>query len=89
MADLTRRGFIKQTSAGAAALGALSAVPRLAIAPISSELPEADLPAAALPGPLVAHVRDVATGEIALLHGTKEIIIHDHALVAKLVKAVL
>ncbi|GAC1437036.1 MAG: hypothetical protein NVSMB65_11200 [Chloroflexota bacterium] len=88
MAKLTRRGFIRKTSAGAATLGALAAVPGLVdsvqAAPQSSA--EALTPGGPH-GPLVAHVRNVTTGEIALLVGTREIIVRDHDLVRRLVKA--
>ena len=87
MAKLTRHGFIKKTSVGAATLGALVAVPGLA------EVEAAPPPHAAgglAPGhhePLLAHVRNRATGEIALLVGTREVVIHDRELVMRLVKA--
>ncbi len=84
MADLTRGGFIKKTSAGAATLGALAVAPGLVTA--AQAAPEAHA-ASASSESLVAHVRNVATGEIALLVGTREIVIHDHALVRRLIKA--
>ena len=37
--------------------------------------------------PLVAHVRDLATGEIGLFSGTREIVFHDPALAARLFHA--
>jgi hypothetical protein len=48
---------------------------------------EADLSAATLRGPLVAHVRDAASGEISLLVGTREIKLHNPELVRQFVKA--
>ncbi|HVS48140.1 MAG TPA: hypothetical protein VHJ99_04485 [Candidatus Dormibacteraeota bacterium] len=39
------------------------------------------------PEAMVAHVRNVTTGEVALLVGTREIIYRDPALVARLVGA--
>jgi len=90
MAELTRRGFIKKSSAGAAALGAVAMATQLAsAAPKSGDALTAGRSAVALKGPLVADVRNAATGEIAILYGTKEIILHDRELVAKLVKAAL
>jgi len=44
-------------------------------------------PAAGHHEPLLAHVRNRATGEIALLVGTREVVIHDRELVMRLVKA--
>ena len=37
-------------------------------------------------GPVIAHVRDVATGEVAILHGEREVVVHDHELVARLTR---
>ena len=87
MAKLTRRDLIKQTSAGAAALGALAAVPGLAGAQGAPEAHAAGLSAADRNGPLVAYLRDVAVGEIGLLVGTREIIVRDPDLVQRLLKA--
>ena len=87
MAQLTRRVFIGKTSAGAAALGALAATPGLVGSAHASSRPHAAALAAKLDGPLMAHVRNIATGEIALMVGTREVIIRDHELVARLVKA--
>ena len=89
MAKLTRRGFFKQTSVGAATIGVLAAAPVLATA--AGDAPGAaateELSAAALPEALVAHVRDLATGEIGLLVGEQEIIYRDPNLVARLLQA--
>ena len=87
MAKLTRRGFIKKTSVGAATLGALVAVPRLAEVDAAPQPHAAGGPTAGHHEPLLAHVRNRATGEIALLVGTREVVIHDRELVMRLVKA--
>ena len=87
MAKLTRRGFLKKTTVGAAAVGALIAVPGLAKVPEASAAPAMDLSPAELSGPLVAHVRNLSTGEIALMVGTREIVYHDRKLAARLVRA--
>ena len=87
MTDLNRRSFLKQTSVGAATLGLLSSVPVLAVI---SESPQDTIPEVAhttVNGPLIAHVSDVATGEVALLLGSREIIFRDPQLVARLIKA--
>jgi hypothetical protein len=87
MTDLNRRSFLKQTSVGAATLGLLSSVPALAVI---SESPRNTIPEVAdttVNGPLIAHVSDVATGEVALLLGSREIIFRDPQLVARLIKA--
>jgi hypothetical protein len=87
MAKLTRRDLIKQTSAGAAALGALAALPGLAEAQGAPEAHAAGLALTDRNGPLVAYLRDVAGGEIGLLVGTREIIVRDPDLVQRLLKA--
>ncbi|HYY30042.1 MAG TPA: twin-arginine translocation signal domain-containing protein [Chthoniobacterales bacterium] len=87
MTDLNRRSFLKQTSVGAVTLGLLSSVPALAVI---SESPQDRIPgvtATAVHGPLIAHVSDVDTGEVALLLGSREIIFRDPQLVARLMKA--
>ena len=87
MAKLTRRGFLEQTTVGAAAVGALIAVPGLTSVPDVAAAPEMKLSRAELSGPLVAHVRNLSKGEIALMVGTREIVFHDRKLAARLVKA--
>jgi hypothetical protein len=87
MAKLTRRDLIKQTSAGAAALGALAAVPGLVGAQGAPEAQAAGLAVADRSGPLVAYLRDVAVGEIGLLVGTREIIVRDRELAQRLLRA--
>jgi len=94
MAKLTRRGFLEKTSVGAAAVGALITVPGLTKVPNAKAAPALpssdaviDLSAAERSGLLVAHVRNLKTGEIALMVGTREIVFHDRRFVARLVKA--
>jgi hypothetical protein len=87
MTKLTRHGFIKKTSVGAATLGALVAVPGLAEVDAAPQPHAAGGPASGQHEPLLAHVRNRATGEIALLVGTREVVIHDRELVMRLVTA--
>ncbi len=87
MAKLTRRGFITRTSAGMATMGALVTVPGLAGAQVAAAVQEKNHAAPVLQGPLVAHVRNSVTGEIALFVGTREVIIQDHELVRRLMRA--
>ncbi len=84
---MTRRSFLEQTSVGAATLGLLPVVPVLAATPDSPEAAAPELSAAAFTGPVIAHVRDVVTGEVALLVGTREIVFRDPQLVARLMNA--
>ncbi len=92
MAKQTRRGFLKQTSVGVATIGVLSTLPTLAVvseseAPTVTSAAETELSAAALSEPIVAHVRDLSSGEISLLVGTQEIIYRDPELVVRLLRA--
>jgi hypothetical protein len=89
MAKLTRRGLLKQTTVSAATLGAMAAGPNLTMFLDSPEDPMTEISPGAIAGPLVAHIRDAGTGEISLLVGTREIVIRNTDLVARLVKAAL
>jgi hypothetical protein len=86
MIKLTRRGFFKQTTASAATIGVLAAAPSLA-AVVENSAPETELSAATLTEPMLAHVRDVATGEVSLMVGEREIIYRDPQLVMRLLRA--
>ena len=82
MAELTRRSFLTHASigvgvAGGALAGGLTSLPRRA------EIPLGTATAAAATEPvqnLIAHVRDVSTGEIAVMVGTQEVIHRDRSL---------
>ena len=87
MTDLNRRSFLKQTSVGAATLGLLSSLPALAAISDSPQATMPEVPAAVFGGPMIAHVTDVAKGEVALLVGAREIIFRDLPLVTRLMKA--
>ena len=87
MAKLTRRGFFKQTSASAATFGVLVAIPGMAAATEAPEAPAVEVSAANFTEPLMAHVSDLASGEISLLMGTREIIFRDPQLVMRLLQA--
>jgi hypothetical protein len=93
MAGMDRRSFLARGSMMVAAAGAVAAVPG-----ISDELlaAESDLPAVdtviggevgPLTEPLVVHVRDLATGEIGLFSGTREVIVRDPGLAGRLFHA--
>ena len=88
MAELTRRTFLTQASLGVAAgavAGGLTALPHLAKNPAEA----VDDPSPAVTEPvegLIAHVRDVPTGEISLMAGTGEVIRHDPSLAARLAR---
>ena len=88
MAKLSRRGFFKQTTATVATFGVLAAVPILTTEPDAVDVATTDLSTVAQSEPLIAHVSDIATGEISLLVGTQEIIFRDPQLVMRLLQAV-
>jgi hypothetical protein len=93
MATLTRRGLMKRTAFGTAAAGALLVSPArtFAHATTAGEAPIArtsqgrtSIDARA---PLGAYIHDIATGEITLLLGTREVTVRDPDLVRRLVQA--
>ena len=93
---VTRRAFLGRGSLAVAAAGVLSSVPGLS-ALVSSAGSDAsavdgatagtDVGTASLTETLVAHVRDLSTGEISLFSGTREILVRDPQLAARLVRA--
>ena len=91
MKKLTRRRFFKQTSIGVATVGVLgaglAAVPRLTAIAAPAGTSAANTSSAALSEPLVAYVRNPATGEVGLLVGSREIVYRDPDLVSHLLKA--
>jgi len=86
MNDLSRRRFLG-SSFGVAVVGAIAVVPGLASALKLTAAGPADLTQANLAGPLVAHVRDLSSGEISLLVGTEHVIEKDRDLAARLYAA--
>lgn len=85
MTELTRRSFLTRASAGAAAgslAGGLVAMARVDGPRRTTEMPVTT--AAESADDLIAHVRNVPTGEIALMIGGREVIHRDRALAARL-----
>ena len=99
MSGVSRRVFLLRSSMVAAAAGAVSAVPGRAglLGAGEAEAPslegaaaEVDAAASGAPagaGPLVVHVRDVASGEMGILNGTREVVVRNPRLVAQLLRA--
>jgi len=93
MKEFERRVFLTRGSMVVAAAGVATAVPGLATGLVAAEeeAPEAASvvagEASTMTEPLVAHVRDLATGEIGLFSGTQEIVFHDPTLAARLFDA--
>jgi hypothetical protein len=91
MAKLARRGFLKRTTASVATIGVFASVPialtAITDAPQITETAQTDLSSLSLAeGPLIAHISNLATGEISLLSGTQEIVFRDPDLVMRLLK---
>jgi hypothetical protein len=92
MDKLSRRKFFVQTSVGVGTVSALTAsltaVPHLAaVAALSHDESATTNSAGATNEPVVLYVRDYARNEVGLLVGQKEVIFHDSALVARIVRA--
>ncbi|QNE16863.1 twin-arginine translocation signal domain-containing protein [Kribbella qitaiheensis] len=91
MSDATRRGFLVFAGAGtAAAVGAVAAGPKLFgdqpdAAPASTPLQPADLATAES---FVVHVKDVKSGQLAILVGDREVLVTDRELAQRLAGAV-
>jgi hypothetical protein len=83
---LTRRWFLQQTPISAATLSLLPAMPALAAIRHSPEAAAARLSATPT-GSMVVHVSNVATGEMTLLVGARQIAIRDPRIVARLIEA--
>lgn len=92
MDQLSRRSFIKAATVTVAAGGAAAALPAGG-ASASTELSDRatkalDLAATAAPAEgLVAHVKDVKTGEVSLYVGTREVNVRDRHVAALLFAA--
>lgn len=85
MSGLSRRRFIGGAAAGAVAVTAV-AVPGLAAA-VPADDPDYADDDVALDETVVARVRDLRTGEIALYVGTREITHTDRTLARRLARA--
>lgn len=91
MGELTRRTFLARASIATAAVTGGAAVINSMVAsamPAATAMPAVSGVAPALGEPLVAHVRNIATGEVAVLMGTREVVYRDRALVARLLGVV-
>jgi hypothetical protein len=94
MQDISRRGFLKVARNGIAAAGLVAVAPTALVATAGA----ATRPKAAKSTPtvrpvssnenIVIHVPNASTGEIHFMVGTREVVRHDRALVARLVRDV-
>ena len=97
MEDVSRRGLLRNGSLAVVGVGLVGAVPA-GLAPKAPDASAADrspasesaaLPTgASLDGPLVAHVKNLSTGDIGVYMGTSEVTFRDRHLAAKLYRAV-
>jgi hypothetical protein len=92
LSGLSRRLFLTKSSLTVVAAGVVSAMPALpsAVTAAETEAPAADSAISdtdALSGPLIAHVKDLQTGEVSLYSGQREFSIVDRGLAAKLFNA--
>lgn len=77
MSDTTRLAFIKRsaaTAAGMTVVGALAAE-------------DADAKVARKSGPVVAYIKKPASGEIVVMQGKKQLVVHDKKLAARIAHA--
>ena len=90
MSSLSRRTFLKRGSLGVAAAGVAAALPAglleeagAASGSVPAEVPEG----ASLTEPIVAHLKDLATGDVSVYVGTREVSVRDPGLAARLYHA--
>jgi hypothetical protein len=94
MSGYSRRSFLKKGSVVVAAAVAAPALPGL-LATTSADAPEIEgeatagaAPATAeVSGPVIAQLRDLASGEISIYTGTQEIVYRDPELANRLARA--
>jgi hypothetical protein len=97
VSDLSRRAFLTKSSLAAAAAGLLASAPATALPGLLAGAgTEADAAVAEegavelggeLEGTVVAHVRDLTTGEISIYSGTQETVIRDPGVATRLARA--
>ena len=98
MDNVSRRGLLRNGSLAVMGVSLVGAVPAFSagLAPKAPDASAADsspesaaLPTgASLDGPLVAHVKNLSTGDIGVYMGTSEVTFRDPHLAAKLYRAV-
>ncbi len=78
MADLTRRGFVRNSAATAAGMTVIGSL--VAVEGASADSANAS-------GPVVAYVSDARKGEISVMAGDREVSVRDPKLAAQIVRA--
>ena len=94
---LSRRNFLRRGTFTAAAIAVASSVPGIStlVATTTADAPAVDTEVSdvaaedsgALSEPLVAHVKDLSTGDITLFQGEREVVVHSPALARSLMSA--
>ncbi|HEV2370126.1 MAG TPA: hypothetical protein VGR90_09630 [Acidimicrobiales bacterium] len=84
------RGSLTMAAATAAATAPAGLVPVILTAGEDAPLTEDEISAAAGSGDgvLIAHIRDLANGEISVFSGTQEVVIRDPRVAARIARAV-
>jgi hypothetical protein len=78
MNGLTRRRFVRNSAGAAAGITAIGAM----------TASRADASASAThTEPVVAYLKNPSTGEISIMHGDRETVIHDRALAGRIARA--
>ena len=94
MDNVSRRGLLRNGSLAVVGAGLVGLAPKALDASAADRSPVTAPESTALPtgasldGPLVAHVKDLSTGEIGVYLGTSEVTFRDPQLAAKLYRAV-
>jgi hypothetical protein len=95
-AGLSRRTFLRRGTFTAAAVAVAGSVPGVStlLATTTADAPAIDTgvsetaeDSGALTEPLVAHVKDLSTGEISLFQGEREVVVHSPGLARSLMSA--
>jgi len=79
---ISRRSFLQKTAVGAAAVGAMAAAPT--ILKMTENVQASPAPGDASNAPVMAYVKDAATGTVVVMWGTQEIVARDPGLVNRL-----
>jgi hypothetical protein len=94
MENVSRRGLLRNGSLAAVGAGLVGLASKVPGASAAERSPAPASESAALPegarldGPLVAHVKDLRTGEIGVYMGTSEVTFRDPHLAGKLYRTV-
>ena len=90
MAAVSRRGFLSGAASMGVGVALATSIPGAALlAGAEDEAPEADIADGAMAEPLVAQVRDAASGEISIMSGMREVVVKDTQLVQRLLRAMI